>query len=214
MLHKQVLDTQTLDSGVTWANSSETMDHTLLHWLRSAEGTAILAELAERELRESDILAEITRLRRQLPAERARAAVEQALLRRKAAAKFPYADRMFFTRDALEQASAALVAAHRARRLARTSLVADLGCGIGSDTIALALAGTQVIAVDRDPVRLALAQANVEALGLAGQVTFCERDLLMHRHHQPKPSSVIRHAGSASAAFLTPTPISRHYPTS
>ncbi|WP_298816018.1 THUMP-like domain-containing protein [Chloroflexus sp.] len=164
------------------------MDPGLIHWLRSAEGTAILSELAGRELRDTDILIEITRLRRHLPAERARAAVEQTLLRRKAAAKFPRADRMFFTRDALEQASAASVAAHRARRLAPTGLVADLGCGIGGDTIALASAGAQVIAVDRDPVRLALAQANVEALGLAERVTFSERDLL---REPPPPAQAL-----------------------
>ncbi|PMP75201.1 MAG: SAM-dependent methyltransferase, partial [Chloroflexus aggregans] len=93
------------------------MDLTLIEWLHSAEGQAILAELAIRELRETDLLAELNRLRRHLPAERARAAIEQALLRRKAIAKFPYADRMLFTRDALEQASAAPVAAHRAARL-------------------------------------------------------------------------------------------------
>lgn len=154
------------------------MDPNLINWLRSAEGEALLAELAGRDLRESDVLAELSRLRRHLPAERARAAVEQALLRRKAAAKFPHANRMLFTREALEQASAAPVASHRAKRLARAGLVADLGCGIGGDTMALAAAGAQVIAVDRDPVRLALAQANVAALGLSERVTFLERDLL------------------------------------
>ncbi len=154
------------------------MDLDLINWLCSAEGAALLAELAGRDLRERDVLAELSRLRRHLPAERARAAVEQALLRRKAAAKFPHADRMLFTREALEQASAAPVAVHRATRLARTGLVADLGCGIGGDTIALAAAGAQVMAVDHDPVRLALAQANVAALGLSERVTFLERDLL------------------------------------
>ncbi|MGC8800506.1 MAG: class I SAM-dependent methyltransferase [Chloroflexus sp.] len=159
------------------------MDLTLIEWLHSAEGQAILAELAIRELRETDLLAELNRLRRHLPAERARAAIEQALLRRKAIAKFPYADRMLFTRDALEQASAAPVAAHRAARLVCQSRVADLGCGIGGDTIAMALAGIQVIAVERDPIRLALAQANLAALGLDERVLWLERDLL----HEPPP---------------------------
>jgi SAM-dependent methyltransferase len=92
---------------------------------------------------------------------------------------------MLFTREALEQASAATVAAHRARRLAQVGNVADLGCGIGGDTIALAGAGAQVIAVERDPIRLALARFNVEVLGLASRVSFLERDLL----REPPPSA-------------------------
>ncbi|MFN3374013.1 MAG: class I SAM-dependent methyltransferase, partial [Chloroflexus sp.] len=164
------------------------MDLDLINWLRSAAGAALLAELAGRDLRERDVLAELSRLRHYLPAERARAVVEQALLRRKAATKFPNADRMLFTREALEQASAAPVAARRAQRLAQVGLVADLGCGIGGDTIALAAAGAQVIAVDRDPVRLALAQANVAALELSERVTFLERDLL---REPPPPASAL-----------------------
>lgn len=164
------------------------MDHDLINWLCSPEGEALLAELGRRELSEREVLAELSRLRRYLPAERARAAVEQVLLRHKAAAKFPRADRMLFTREALEQASAAVVAAQRATRLARAGLVADLGCGIGGDTIALAAAGARVIAVDRDPVRLALAQANVTALGLRERVTFLERDLL---REPPPPAQAL-----------------------
>ena len=48
--------------------------------------------------------------------------------------------------------------------------VADLGCGIGADTIALAEAGLHVLAVERDPVRARIAQVNVAALDLAGRV--------------------------------------------
>ncbi len=48
--------------------------------------------------------------------------------------------------------------------------IADLGCGIGADTIALAEAGLAVLAVERDPVRARIAQVNVTALDLAGRV--------------------------------------------
>jgi SAM-dependent methyltransferase len=48
--------------------------------------------------------------------------------------------------------------------------VADLGCGIGADTIALAEIGLSVLAVERDPVRARLAAENVAALGLTAQV--------------------------------------------
>lgn len=154
------------------------MDQDLILWLSSPEGSAVLADLATRDIREATILSELNRLRHSLPAARAQAAIEQALLRRRAISKFPQADRMLFTREALEQASAAIVAAHRDRRLAQVGDVADLGCGIGGDTIALAGAGAQVIAVERDPIRLALARFNVEVLGLGSRVSFIERDLL------------------------------------
>ena len=48
--------------------------------------------------------------------------------------------------------------------------VADLGCGIGADTIALAEAGLRVLAVERDPVRARIAEINVVAVGLADKV--------------------------------------------
>jgi hypothetical protein len=148
-------------------------------WLRSPVGQALLAELAGRELREEDSLRELERLRRQFAPEQARAALETALLRRRARAKFPAAERLYFTREALEQASAAPVAAHRAARLAPRGHIADLGCGVGGDALALAAAGATVTGVDRDPLRLAMAAANAEALGLAGRIGWQRRDLLL-----------------------------------
>jgi hypothetical protein len=51
----------------------------------------------------------------------------------------------------------------------------DLGCGIGGDTLALA-EKRAVIAYEIDPLRLRLAEANVEAMGLAARVTFHQAD--------------------------------------
>ncbi len=149
-----------------------------LAWLQSPPGQALLADLAGREVADADVLGELTRLRRSYTPDHASAAVDLALLRRRAAAKFPAAGRMFFTREALEQASAAPVAAHRAARLAPCGQVADLCCGAGGDALALAEAGGRVIAVDRDELRLALAAANAAALGLAERISFVQRDLL------------------------------------
>ena len=42
---------------------------------------------------------------------------------------------------------------------------ADLGCGLGGDTLALAAAGPAVLAVNNNPLRLALTTANACALG-------------------------------------------------
>ena len=80
---------------------------------------------------------------------------------------------MWFTRDGLEQATRGVVADRRARRLvaAGVTRIADLGCGIGSDTIAFARAGLRVTAVDADVTTASVAAANVDALGLGHLVT-------------------------------------------
>jgi SAM-dependent methyltransferase len=99
----------------------------------------------------------------------AAAALTQARLRRRAVGKFgPDAARMFFTRTGLEQATRSVVAARRAARLTAAGVrtLADLGCGIGADTIAAARAGIRVAAVEADPVTAAVAAANLAALGL------------------------------------------------
>ena len=79
---------------------------------------------------------------------------------------------MYFTPDGLEQATRLSVASHRAARLPAfgASTVVDLGCGIGGDLVAFARAGLTAAGVDLDPVRVAVASANLEALGLPGAV--------------------------------------------
>ncbi len=146
--------------------------------LRSATGQAVLAELAARHWSEADVLRELTRLRAHYPADLARAAIEQTLLRKRAQAKFSQADRLYFTREALEQATSEPVATHRARRLADYAHVADICCGIGGDLLALAAVGPSVTAVDRDELRLALAAANAAALGVDQRVRFVCADVL------------------------------------
>lgn len=160
------------------------MEIETLNWLRSPAGVAVLAELAQREANEADALRELERLRKLVVPDQARAALELHLLRRRARAKFPDAERMFFSREALEQASTAPVAFHRAARFAGAyggptfEHVADLCCSIGGDALAMAAVGLRVTAVDRDPLRLAMAAANAEALGLASKLTLLQRDLV------------------------------------
>jgi SAM-dependent methyltransferase len=132
----------------------------------------LLAEVVARAGVESD-LALGTRLRRDHPAELVAAAVTQNHLRGQALRKFgDDAARMYFTHDALEQATRSSVARARAERLAAAGVtsVVDLGCGIGGDLLAFARAGLRVRGVERDPVRAAIARSNLRALGLDGEV--------------------------------------------
>jgi SAM-dependent methyltransferase len=120
-----------------------------------------------------DEIAAGSRLRRDHPADLVAAAIGQVLLRRRAVAKFgPQAERLWFTSSALEQASRRRVAGHRAARLRAlgANTVVDLGCGIGADLIAYARAGLDVTGVDVDPLRAAMARANLAAVGLTGTV--------------------------------------------
>ncbi|MEU2869052.1 methyltransferase domain-containing protein [Streptomyces olivoreticuli] len=137
--------------------------------LLTEEGRLLLAELRDHD--PSQELATATRLRREHPAELVSAALGQARLRQRAVAKFGAEDayRMFFTPNGVEQSTRKTVAEYRAARFAALGVrsVADLCCGIGGDALALARAGVRVLAVDRDPLTCAVAQANAEALGLA-----------------------------------------------
>ncbi|GAA2511049.1 class I SAM-dependent methyltransferase [Streptomyces longisporus] len=147
--------------------------------LLTPEGRALLDEV--RGTAPADELAVATRLRREHPAELVSAALGQARLRQRAAAKFGAedAERMFFTPNGVEQSTRASVAAYRAERLKALGVtsLADLCCGIGGDAVALARAGIRVLAVDRDPATAAVARANAAALGLAELIEVREADV-------------------------------------
>ena len=91
--------------------------------------------------------------------ERGPLALEQALLRQRAAAKHPRGEELWWTGPALEQASSAAVAAHRARRYAGPAL--DLCCSVGGDLLALPSGS---VGIDLDEARLLLARANAQVL--------------------------------------------------
>ena len=146
--------------------------------LLSAPGQEVLAQVAAGRAAGEPPLALASRLRRDFPAALVAAATTQDELRRAAGPKFSRAMRMLFTRPGLEQASSEAAARHRARRLAGAApqRLADLGCGIGGDLIALA-AGREVLAVDRDPVHLRMAVHNAGVYEAAAGVRTCRSDV-------------------------------------
>jgi hypothetical protein len=112
------------------------------------------------------------RLRASYPPDLVAAALAQHDLRLRARAKFSRAERMYLTRDGLEQASSEMVARHRAVRYAPFDRVADLCAGIGGDLLALA-PGRAALAVDLDPVHLRMALRNAREYGAADLAAAC-----------------------------------------
>ncbi len=148
------------------------MDSATFELLLSERGAKLMREIAQCAPSETQ-LGLGTRLRADYPAELVAAALTQTQLRRKAVGKFgDLADRLWYTPDALEQSTRQAVAAHRARRLVELGVteVVDLGCGIGGDLIAFAAAGLKVRGIEQDPVRAAIARANLAAANLTGTV--------------------------------------------
>ncbi|WP_370894385.1 class I SAM-dependent methyltransferase [Janibacter sp. GXQ6167] len=139
------------------------MDTRTVRWLASPSGRALLHDLPE--YAESSAIATATQLRAKgVSPERAAALLTQKRLRARAQEKFgEFAEGMLFTADGLEQASRLEVAATHAGRYAAASLatVHDLGCGIGSDAMAMSALGVTVHGIDQDPVTAAIADVNL-----------------------------------------------------
>ncbi|MFJ3956220.1 SAM-dependent methyltransferase [Arthrobacter sp. NPDC090010] len=92
------------------------------------------------------------------------ALLTQSRLRAKATAKFGrFAQDMLLTEAGLEQATRLTVAAHHAGRYRQAGVhsVADLGCGLGADSLALASLDLAVTAVERDEETAACAAVNL-----------------------------------------------------
>jgi len=118
-------------------------------------------------------------LRKEIGVTRTHLVVALVELRRRAKTKFSQAQRMFFTRQLLEQATDEAIAEYKASRFPADQDIADLCCGIGGDLLGLAGRGG-VTAVDRDPVAAVLAEANCEAAGKT-HVQFVVADVSQHR---------------------------------
>ncbi len=119
-----------------------------------------------------------TRLHKSYTSDQVHALIETAMLRDKGGKKFSRAAEMLFVRDGLEQASAEVVSTYRAAKFKQAGVthVADMGCGIGGDSIAYA-AFAQVTGIDRSAVRLNIAAHNLAVYGRSENFQPVEADL-------------------------------------
>jgi hypothetical protein len=180
--------------------------------LAGAAGQALLAQIDYSST--TDVLALVAKLRSDGndPATVA-AVLTQAKLRKRGQAKFgEFAGQMLFTEAGLEQASRLRVAALHAGRFRSAGIkqVADLGCGIGAESMALASLGIDVMAFELDEVTAAVATynlalfenvkveiADVEQLDLS-QFEALFFDPARRELHGPKKATTQRHFDPAN----------------
>ena len=140
------------------------MDRSDVELLFTPEAVELLESLPPIDSK-ANVVRNVTALRKRgVSAEMTSVVLLQRRLRTIARAKFgEFADTMFFTENGLQQATRLAVAAHHAERFrgAHLNRVADLGCGIGGDSLAFAGLGIAVTAVDRDEVTAAIATYNL-----------------------------------------------------
>ena len=132
--------------------------------LAGPEGQALLEKVGPLESK-TDVVKLVSRLRKDgHDPDLIANVLTQIKLRRKAQAKFgEFADSMFFTQAGLEQASRLQVAAIHANRFRKAGVkqVADLGCGIGAESLALASLDLSVVAFEIDEITAAVASYNL-----------------------------------------------------
>jgi hypothetical protein len=161
-------------------------------WLVGTDGLDAVARCEAELAADGDVLAAVAARRREgLDRSRAAAVVDAALARARARGRWPDADRLLFTREALEQASDPAVSAWRARRFTDATAVEDRAAGCGADTLALAATGARVTALDLDAGRLTLLRHNARVRGY--DVTTVVADALTH----PAPAAGPVHADPA-----------------
>lgn len=147
--------------------------------LLTPEGQQLLAEFGREPVTRENHLQVASELRQRVDSDLTNAILETLVLRQRAVTKFDRASEMYFTRAGLEQASAEVVSTHRAHRYEKAGFtnVADLGCGIGGDALSLA-AVSDVLGIEWNPLRLAMAQENLRVYGRGGNFHPLQADLI------------------------------------
>jgi SAM-dependent methyltransferase len=182
------------------------MERAELVELLTPEGLTLLDEMAGADAG-GDVVATVSRLRAAGHSPSLVATVlTQARLRLKAQAKFgTFASRMLFTEAGLEQATRLRVAALHAGRFGAAGLsrVADLGCGIGGDAMALAALDLEVTAVDVDEVTATVASYNLAPFESAHVEHAAAEDVDLDRFDAIYFDPARRTAGHSNTARLT-----------
>lgn len=133
------------------------------HWLLSTEAEPLLIETQASFAENVNAVRIARNLRKRTTPSRSAIVMEQAQLRIRGTRKFDRAERMFFTRRGLEQATSQRLAAYKAGKFAGISGVIDLCCGIGGDLIGLAQRSLaqHTAGVDFDPLTCLFARRNL-----------------------------------------------------
>ncbi|MCL4204249.1 MAG: hypothetical protein KJ000_17340 [Pirellulaceae bacterium] len=134
-------------------------------WLVSSDAVSWLEKAAQTEDDPDSLLRTTVALRRDLGKARTNLVIALVQLRRRGKVKFSQADRMFFTRQLLEQATDEQIGAYKAARYPDQGEFADICCGIGGDLISLARRSV-TRGIDCDEVAALLAAANCDSLEL------------------------------------------------
>ncbi|GAC53001.1 class I SAM-dependent methyltransferase [Gordonia amicalis] len=134
-------------------------------FLRSRHGEKALETVSGLALTSSSMLSDITEVRSRYAPHDA-ALIETVRCRRRATTKLRDPAELLLTDDALQQATASVVAEHRAAEIAGrfpAAVVHDMTCSIGAELRELVRASgiSGVIGSDLDRVRLAMARHNV-----------------------------------------------------
>ncbi|AZZ81560.1 SAM-dependent methyltransferase [Gordonia alkanivorans] len=134
-------------------------------FLRSRHGEKALETVSALALTPASMLSDITEVRSRYAPHDA-ALIETVRNRRRAASKLRDPAELLLTDDGVQQATASVVAAHRAVEIAArfpASVVHDMTCSIGAELRELVRVNgiTRVIGSDLDRVRLAMARHNV-----------------------------------------------------
>jgi SAM-dependent methyltransferase len=180
-------------------------------FLSTPQGEALLAMDLP-----ADPLAAQKLLRKHCDASQAAVVAELRDLRHRAgtSGRFPgdWARKLLTTDKLLQQASSIRLAIAMGRQLARrtgTKKVIDLCCGMGADTIGLAMAGFNVTAVDSSPEALLCAEYNAALAGVADRCQF----EFANAESFPLPADAIVHvdpdrrsSGKRSAALADHSP--------
>ena len=163
----------------------ESVDLDTAKWLFTANSKQVCADVGRELAAGVDALKLAEQLARNtaFSGRQRSATIQLAHVRAKAANRYPDAEQMFFTKDALEQLSDPLVAKWRAEDLlarfnkmngATPKRVLDLCAGVGGDAEYLSRLGAPLTCVEIDPVRALFLSHNLEVMGVQATVTVAD----------------------------------------